>query len=235
MPSGWPRRARSAMSRKRPWSTTPGTAFSAAASEAASAPSRDRAVEDVVALVGDVGIGPRRPRSSASGSSDAQPPARVRPPEPHHLHGQPEALAEPVHLLRRLRHHHEAPRRRDHDLLAEQRAAAALDQAERGVHLVRAVQRHVELERAVELHDLDARGLRHLTCPLRGHDRPGAGGQQLRHAPHRPAGPQPDRHPGRDQLHSGRCCGLAGGGGVSHGGQLRTCGGRANHLYTYLL
>src|ERR671914_280651 len=113
--------------------------------------------------------------------------------------------------LSALRHDDEPARRCHHDLLAEQRPAAPFDQPQRRVHLVRAVQRHVELQRAVELHHLDALATGHLVGS-------GGGGndaqapleelvscpQQLHHLPHSPPGSQPDRHPGRDQLHGRR-------------------------------
>ena len=59
----------------------------------------------------------------------------------------------------------------DDDLLAQQRAAAALDQPQSGVNLVGAVEREVELEAAVELEHLDARRASARVCELGGDHR----------------------------------------------------------------
>ena len=105
-PSGVPSSARSAMPMKRPCSTTPGTRFSCRASSSRSASSGQGAVQDVVALVGHVRL-VAHARSSASGSSGASRRRVSRQREAHDLDRQPEALAEPLDLLRRLGHHHE--------------------------------------------------------------------------------------------------------------------------------
>ena len=65
-------------------------------------------------------------------------------------------------------HQHPFRRRSGDDLLAQQRAAAALDQAELRVDLVGAVDIEVELGLVVECHQRDAELARELGGPLRG-------------------------------------------------------------------
>ena len=130
---------------------------------------RDRAIEDQVALVGQVGLAGVVGAQLRVGQERGQPPARVAPAEAHHLHGEARVLAQALDELRRLGDHHEPARGRDHDLLAQERAAAALDQPEPRVHLVGAVQGEVERRLPVQLHDLDARRGRELARALGGH------------------------------------------------------------------
>ena len=193
-------------SRKRPFSTTPGTHLRPLSSSARSTPARDLAVEDQVALVGAVRVLAVHPQPGV-GRELGKPPARVAPAEADHLDRQPRPLAEALHALGRLGHDHEAARGGDHDLLAQERAAAALDEPEPRVDLVGAVERQVERRLAVQLHDLDAGLACQLAGALRSHRRADAValGEHLDHRPDGPPGAEPDGHPGLHERRGGRC------------------------------
>ena len=88
---GAPQQRRSAIPMKRPCSTTPGTWLESIASESTSAPLGQRAVEDEVALVGQVGLAVVGEPLDGVGQQAGEPAARVAPREAHDLDGQAEA------------------------------------------------------------------------------------------------------------------------------------------------
>ena len=122
----------------------------------------ERAVEDQVALVGAERAGGITIAPHDDGRTqllDRE--ARRREPEVDDLDGEREARAEALGALRRVDDDHLACARLRDELLAEQRAATALDEVELRVDLVGAVDRDVDLPRHVvgEQRDPDAPGL----------------------------------------------------------------------------
>ena len=113
-----------------------------------------RAVEDAVALIGD--------ERAAGVDAQLRFPSQVakqtlhdRQRERDHLDRERRALAEPAHELRLVGDDHHPPGgRRDH-LLAQVRASQPLDQVERRVDLVGAVDHEVELGDVLEREERD--------------------------------------------------------------------------------
>ena len=130
--------------RKRPCSTMPARRASWAESRCRILDRREGAVEDPVALVGDedvvVGAAPDVHLGAHVGEVLLLGPPR----ELHDLDGQRVLAPEARRELGRIDDDDLAQARLRDDLLAEQRTAAALDQVELGVDLVRAVDRQVD-------------------------------------------------------------------------------------------
>ena len=95
-------------------------------------------------------------------ATDQQPLAQ-RPRERDHLDRHRRPLPQPRHQLRLVGHHHEPPGRTGHHLLAQVRAAKALDQRQVGRDLVGAVDREIEAGPPLEVNQPDAQ----LTASLR--------------------------------------------------------------------
>ena len=156
-----------------------------------------------MALVGEVRLLVAGRCAACVREQRGQPAAGVAPGEAHDLDRQPEALAQPLDAFRRLGHHHESPRGADDDLLAQQRAATALDQAQRRVDLIGAVEGEVELDACRRARrsrcrpPVPARACARRPRPLA---RCRRARRSARPASRQPTGPQPDRHLGLDQL-----------------------------------
>ncbi len=149
LPSGRPTRTSSAASKNRPCSTTPGSALSAAARAGRPSPPRSASPQssDEVAFVGDelpaVGAEPQGRRRHEL----QELPLRLTPAEPHDLDRQRATFAEVPHELVVLDHDEQPGGGAGQQLLAQERAAAALEQVEPGVDLVGAVHDQVEQRR----------------------------------------------------------------------------------------
>ena len=113
--------------------------------------------------------------------------------------GIPRVAAEPLDLLERLGDARRSVGRRDDDLLAQERPAAALQQAELRVDLVGAVDRERQPQLAVELDDVEPGRAGELVGARRGdHDAQRAElvaplAQQLGHGPDGAPRAEPDR------------------------------------------
>jgi hypothetical protein len=94
-------------------------------------------------------------------------PLRRRQPERNYLHGQGKT-AEDIDPFGIVGDHDHAIRRRRHDLLPQQRAAAALDQVERGIEFVGAIDGEIEPVDLVERGQGDLALLRLNASNLRG-------------------------------------------------------------------
>ncbi len=156
--------------------------------------------------------GPGRERdravTSGLGGNRLDQPHRRHQSEAHHLDRQREQ-AERRDQLALVGDHHHPVRRRGHDLLAQQRAAAALDHAQLIVDLVGAVDRQIELRRLVERGQRDAELLGLHPRGLRGRDADHV--QALRHllaqrrdeAGRRRSGAKAKPHPVGDEIERG--------------------------------
>ena len=118
-----------------------------------------RAVHDETAVIRDPGSGwitVQRPRLGGN-SQTRQPLCGLRPTEGDDLDRQRRARAEPIDALFRGRYQHVVVTREGNELLAEERAAPALDGVERGIDLVGAVDAEVEAVDLVERDQRDAK------------------------------------------------------------------------------
>ena len=147
-PSGAPRSAALGVLEEEPVLDDAGHGLDGGGERGEVGPGRERAVEEVVALVGDerraVGARCAGRRRRAGRSRRARVPSQ---PKRTTSTGRRQRSPRCVDELARLGHDHAARRRLDHELLAQQRAAAALEHGQLARHLVGAVEREVELGR----------------------------------------------------------------------------------------
>ena len=170
----------------------------------------EAAVEDAVAAVGGEGLACRRQAQPRAGAETLEGrPGRFQP-EGHDLDRNRCARTQPIYELLPVRDDREPPARGGDDLLAQQGAAKAFDQIERAAfHLVRPVDRQIELPMLGEGRERNARGCR-LGCRALG----GRNADELQALPvtlrerldgkrRGRAGAEPDDHPVLHELHRG--------------------------------
>ena len=151
-----------AIPRNSPCSTTPEMAFTAAASWNGSSigpVAQSRMMPPLSVTQGRAGSSSSRPRLGSNANA-RQPLCRLRPAEGDDLDRQRRARAELIDALFGGRHQHVVVAGEGDELLAQQRAAAALDGVERGIDLVGAIDAEVEA--------LDRRRGWSAECPDRG-------------------------------------------------------------------
>src|ERR1700743_2120367 len=125
-------------------------------------------MENVVLAIGDVGFAIILHAQLWCKALVAQPALCCLPSEGNDFDGHGKDRAELVHDLARIHRYQHAAASHGDDLLAKQRAAVALDQMKgSALHLVRPVDREVELRLACEVGEWNAEGL----CLTMGLDR----------------------------------------------------------------
>ena len=142
-----------------PCSTTPGIIDRTLAQPLGLIDGAERAVKNIVSPVGDERRGPAaqadRAGEAEAGEGAFDMAARRREAEGNDLDRQRKG-AEHANQLGRIGDHRHPLRGRGDDLLAQQRAAAALDQSQLRIDFVRSVDRQIELRKLVQRRERNA-------------------------------------------------------------------------------